>query len=162
MSMSVDGVVAAPGWMPPAPGVDALEWQLATLRRAGTHVLGRVAYEAGQWPPGFAAATDGTPTVVLSRTLPDPARPGTTVARGDVGTEIDRLRRAPGGDIVVHGGASLAGALAGLGLIDEYRLLVHPLALGTGLRLFTGRVDLRPIESRPFGDGTIGHTYHPA
>ena len=171
MSVSVDGYAGLPGdassWVLPSMSVDATEWVLGILRRAGTHVLGRVAYEEMEayWPTStdvFAAPMNETPKVVLSASLTDPAWANTTVARGDLATEIDRLRREPGGDIVVHGGAGLARSLTTAGLVDEYRLLVHPVALGAGLRLFASRTDLRPIEVRPFIGGAVGHTYHRA
>lgn len=171
MSMSVDGFVGVPGdaytWVLPTMSIDATEWVLAILRRAGTHVLGRVAYEemAAYWPTStdvFAAPMNETPKLVLSSSLTDPAWAHTTVARGDLATEIEQLRRSPGADILVHGGAALVRSMVELGLVDEYRLIVHPVALGSGLRIFPGRADLRPIETRPFTGGAVGHVYHPA
>jgi riboflavin biosynthesis pyrimidine reductase len=63
------------------------------------------------------------------------------IANGDLATEIGRLKQQPGKDIVAHGGAGFAQSIARLGLIDEYRLVVHPVALGAGLSLFTDQFD---------------------
>jgi dihydrofolate reductase len=84
------------------------------------------------------------------------------VASGDLAEEIARLKQEPGKDIVAHGGAAFAQSLARLGLVDEYRLLVHPVALGRGLPLFSGLsapVDLALVEVKPFRGGAVALSY---
>jgi dihydrofolate reductase len=87
------------------------------------------------------------------------------VASGDLGDEIARLRREASKDIVAHGGAGFAQSLVARGLVDEYRLLVHPIALGRGLPLFSKAarpLDLRLLEAKRFAGGGVAHVYEPA
>jgi len=89
----------------------------------------------------------------------------TKVAGGDLAEEIARLKQQPGKDILAHGGASFAQSLAKLGLIDEYRLVTHPVVLGRGLPLFSAipnPVDLKLVSATQFKSGTIAHVYRPA
>jgi dihydrofolate reductase len=88
-----------------------------------------------------------------------------TIASGELAEEIARLKQQPGKDILAHGGARFAQSLASQGLIDEYRLLVHPVALGSGLALFSALskpIDLRLVSSTVFVSGAIAHIYRPA
>ena len=78
--------------------------------------------------------------------------------------EIGRLKREPGKDILAHGGATFAQSLVRLGLVDEYRLLVHPTALGRGLPLFStvaAPIDLTLVEAKAFPRGAVAHVYRP-
>ena len=89
---------------------------------------------------------------------------GSRIARGDLTEEISALKSEPGGEIMAHGGAAFVQALSRLGLIDEYRLVILPVALGNGLPLFKDlakplRVDL--AGARSFPDGTVIHVYQP-
>jgi dihydrofolate reductase len=89
----------------------------------------------------------------------------TTVASGDLASEIVRLKEQSGKDILAHGGSKFAQSLVKLGLIDEYRLMVHPAALGRGLPLFSalsGPMDLKLISSTPFSAGVMANVYRPA
>ena len=120
-------------------GVDEVLWQ------AGTHVMGRATYEemADHWPsstPVFAAPMNEIPKVVFSKTLTSAEWPESRVASGDLADE-SRLEQEPGKDILVHGGSELVRSLTELRLIDEYRLIVHPAAIGSGSPLFGGRID---------------------
>jgi len=84
---------------------------------------------------------------------------------GDLAEEIARLKQEPGKPILAHGGASFAQSLVGLGLVDEYRLLVHPVALGTGLALFSNLarpLDLTLLSTTRFGTGAVAHVYRSA
>ncbi len=84
------------------------------------------------------------------------------VARGDLAEEIARLKLEPGKDVIAHGGASFAQSLVQLGLVDEYWLLTHPVALGRGLALFAklhAPLDLELVDSRSFPRGTIARVY---
>ena len=140
---------------------------LAGLWDAGTHLMGRGAYDdmAPHWPTStdiYAPPMNEIPKVVFSSTLTDPAWADTRVVSGDLATEIARLKAEDGGPLLLHGGASFARALAGLGLIDEYRLYVHPVALGDGLPLFGGRARLKLVESRTFATGVVASRLVPA
>jgi dihydrofolate reductase len=104
------------------------------------------------------------PKVVFSKTLPAAGWADTRIARGDLTAEIAALKSEPGGDIMAHGGATFVQALSGAGLIDEYRLVILPVALGHGLPLFKDlerplRLDL--AEAKSFPDGTVIHVYRP-
>lgn len=87
------------------------------------------------------------------------------VAHGDVSEEITRLKAQPGKPILAHGGASFARSLAAHGLIDEYRLVIHPVALGRGLALFSGLpqpLDFRLVSVKSFASGVVAHVYRTA
>jgi dihydrofolate reductase len=173
MGVTVDGYVAGTGgegdWGLRAEHPDVRAWKLASLDRAGTHIMGRVTYEemAGYWPAGtgqYADVMNSLPKVVFSRTLPAAGWAGTRIARGGLAAEIAALKSEPGGEIMAHGGAAFVQALSRLGLIEEYRLVIMPVALGSGLPLFKDlarplRVDL--TEARSFPDGTAIHVYQP-
>ena len=84
------------------------------------------------------------------------------VAAGDMADEVARLKQEPGADIVAHGGASFAQSLVQLDLVDEYKLLVHPVALGRGLPLFaqaTRPLDFELVDVKPFPQGAVAHIY---
>src|SRR5215831_18887895 len=173
MGVTVDGYVAGPGgegdWRLPAEHPDVRAWKVASLRQTGTHIMGRVTYEqmAGHWPNAtgdYAAFMNDLPKVVFSATLPAAEWAGSRIARGDLAGEIAALKRESGGEIMAHGGARFVQALSRLGLIDEYRLVILPVALGNGLPLFKDlakplRVDL--AGARSFSDGTVIHVYQP-
>ena len=173
MGVTLDGYVAGPGgagdWGLPAEHPDVRAWKVASLRKAGTHIMGRVTYEqmAGYWPDAtgeYADFMNTLPKVVFSRTLPAAGWAGSRIARGDLTAEIATLKDEPGGEIMAHGGAAFVQALSRLGLIDEYRLVILPVALGAGLPLFKDlakplRVDL--AEAAIFPDGTAIHVYRP-
>ena len=101
-----------------------------------------------------------TPTAALLRSWAEP-----TVARGDLAEEVLRLKEQPGNFILAHGGARFAQSLVASGLIDEYRLGIHPVVLGQGQPLFSGLrspVDLRLISATSFGAGVVAAVYQPA
>jgi len=107
-------------------------------------------------------ASGGKPAALASPNAASWA--ATQMANGDLASEIGRLKRQPGKDIVAHGGAGFAQSLARLGLIDEYQLLVHPVALGDGLSLFADLpklVDLKLVSTSIFGSGVAAHVYRP-
>jgi dihydrofolate reductase len=172
MSVSVDGFVAGPhGHAGALPEPDELKrWKLDRVRQAGTHVMGRVTYEemAAHWPTStddYAAPMNEIPKVVFSKTLDKATWTESRIARGDLEDEIATLRRQPGGEIIAWGGANLAQSLSRAGLIDEYVLVIHPVAFGGGLPMFRDlpealRLDL--IEARTFDTGTVLHIYEPS
>ena len=101
-----------------------------------------------------------TPTAAVLRSWTEP-----TVARGDLAEEVVRLKGQPGQFILAHGGARFAQSLVASGLIDEYRLLIHPVALGRGQSLFSAPsapVDLRLISATSFASGVVGVVYRAA
>ncbi|GAA4528028.1 dihydrofolate reductase family protein [Amycolatopsis samaneae] len=164
---SLDGYVEGPNgefdW--PVMGPELSAYSQALTDRSGTFAYGRRVWEmmAAYWPEAeshtdhphdlaFAPVWRATPKVVFSRTL-EKADWNTRVLGADLAAETAALKREPGGDIVLMGGAELAGALTGLGLIDEYLVVVHPVVLGGGKRAFpgaTGRFGLELADSRVF------------
>ena len=151
------------------------EWRAFTTENAsggGELVFGRVTYEmmVRFWPtpeahdamPVVAEQMNRLPKVVFSRTLTRADWPTTTIAGGDLAEEVARLKAEPGGDIVAYGGFTLAQALTRADLVDEYRLMVRPVALGSGEPMFSDltaarRLDL--VECTPYPDGTVISVY---
>src|SRR5260370_22293334 len=131
--------------------------------------MGRVTYEqmAEHWPSAtgdYADSMNSLPKVVFSRTLPAAEWAGSRIAHGDLTEEIAVLKSESGGEIMAHGGAAFVQSLSRLGLIDEYRLVILPVALGNGLPLFKDlakplRLDLERAQSFP--DGTMINVYQP-
>jgi dihydrofolate reductase len=174
MSMSLDGYVGSdrehPGTAVPE-GDELKQWKLDHISQAGAHLMGRTTYEemSSYWPQSdddYAAVMNDIPKVVFSTTLSDADAtwPVTRVARGDLATEMGAINAEPGPDVVVWGGARLAGALVAADLIDEYRLLIQPLALGTGHGLFDQLPESRHlelVEALPFPSGIVVHVYRP-
>ena len=173
MSMSLDGFVAPAKGAPdhrslpedPALKQIKLDW----LRQAGIHAMGRVTYNemAAYWPTSsdeYAASMNDLPKVVFSKTLESADWKDSRVARGDLAEEISALKREPGGDIVAWGGASFVQALSRQGLVDEYRLVINPVALGNGLPLFkdlSAPITLQLVQARTFANGAALHVYQP-
>ncbi len=171
MNVSVDGYVAGPhGHAGALPEPDELKrWKLDRIRRAGTHIMGRVTYEemAGYWPTStddYATPMNEIPKVVFSKTVDEVAWTESSIARGDLADEIAALRRQPGGEIIAWGGANFAQSLSRAGLVDEYVLVIQPVAFGSGLPLFADLPDalrLELIEAKTFGS-TVLHIYEPS
>ena len=173
MGVTLDGFVhGAKGyedWGLPPEEADVVAWKVASLREAGTHNMGRATYEAmaSVWPTTtgvYADAMNEIPKVVFSRTLTRADWPESRIASGELAGDVDRLKREPGGVIVAHGGATFVDALIRESLIDEYRLVIHPVAIGHGTGLFGAlrepfRLDL--VEAHTFPSGTMIHTYRP-
>jgi dihydrofolate reductase len=102
--------------------------------------------------------TDDEATAWTVESIREAAR----VVTGDLAEQVARLRQEPGKDIVAHGGATFAQSLVRLDLVDEYRLLVHPVALGSGLPLFSGLatpLQLELVDLKRFRRGTVAHVY---
>ncbi len=181
-NVSLDGVVEDPageegyrhgGWVGRigAGGRDeaariVLEEALATEAM----LLGRRSYEwfAAKWPARTGALADrlnGKPKYVVSSTLRDPAWHNTTVLRGDVVNEVSALKQQLAGDIAVAGSFQLVHLLMEHGLADELRLMIFPVVLGAGARLFGESTDSSPLRliSNRTVDGDLAHlTYRPA
>jgi dihydrofolate reductase len=133
-------------------------------------LLGRKTYEgfAAAWPSmqgEYADKFNTMPKYVVSSTLSDPQWTNSTVLDGDFVAEISKLKDSLDGDIVVHGSAQLAQALIEHDLADELRLMVFPVVLGSGKRLFAAASDKRPLrlaDSKTVGDGIAVLTYERA
>jgi dihydrofolate reductase len=174
MSMSLDGYVASDRQHPGAlPEDDELvQWRIDWISGAGAHLMGRKSYQemARFWPQSphpYAAPMNDIPKIVFSQTLRDGEAtwgPKDRVARGDLATEIAAIREGPGPDVIAWGGASFAGALVAEDLVDEYRLAVQPVAVGSGQALFSklpAARHFRLVEAKSFACGVVVHIYTP-
>jgi dihydrofolate reductase len=170
--LTLDGVMEAPeDWQFPYWNDEEAEAVGSQLMTAETLLLGRRTYEifAASWPQRgsevpFADKLNSMPKVVVSSTLEKAEWHDTTVLRGDVAREVAELKRQPGGDIAISGSATLVRSLLRDRLLDELRLLVHPIVLGKGARLFQDgdQVPLRLLDSKAFGTGVLSLRYGPA
>jgi dihydrofolate reductase len=150
-------------------GPEANRFKLEQAQNAEALLLGRVTYEAMQafWPTAegeFADRLNELPNYVVSSTLTDPPW-NATLLGDDWPQEVARLRKELDGEILVYGSRRLSRALIGMGLVEELRLLVYPVVLGAGDRLFgetQDKIPLRLVESRPFGGGVVSMIYAPA
>ncbi|GAA3473338.1 dihydrofolate reductase family protein [Nonomuraea roseola] len=169
--ISLDGVVEAPTeWHFPylSDEMGAALGEISTA--ADTLLLGRTTYEefAAVWPHQsgeMADALNGIRKLVASTTLKEAAWQNSTVIEGDVIAALKELKEQPGKNINVTGSITLTHTLLRAGLIDELRLLVHPIAVGTGRRLFpdsTGQIPLKLTRSVTFATGVLDLTYQPA
>src|ERR687885_92799 len=162
-NVSLDGVVQDPdgaegfglgGWFVEFGGKDLEEWNkvaLAEALGAEAWLLGRRSYEffGARWRPRSGELADrlnSMPKWVVSSTLEDPEWNNTTVLRGDAVEEVSKLKQELDGQIVVAGSIQLARALIEHDLVDELRLLVYPVVLGTGERLFGETRDKKPVR----------------
>jgi dihydrofolate reductase len=171
--ISLDGVVESPDkWQFPYFNDQMGAEVGAQMDAADAMLLGRVTYQefASYWPSApaddpFTARMNGTPKYVVSTTLDTVAWQNSTLINGNVGAEITRLKQQPGKNIGITGSATLVRSLLRDGLLDELRLLVHPVVVGGGKRLFEGmgeQVALTLVESRTFSTGVLALTYTPA
>ncbi len=174
MQVTLDGFVAGPK--------DELDWLVdeeeqwkdlfEMLRSADTFLLGRAMYPdyANYWrsvlanPAAkknemkFARIAEKTPHIVFSRTMKKADWKNTRIERRDVSEAVRKLKQQAGKNIVVWGGASFASSLIGLGLVDEYRLLVNPVILGKGKPLFRNmneRRRIKLVETKKFRSGVV-------
>ena len=102
------------------------------------------------------------PKVVFSKTLTSADWPDSRIARGDTAEEIARLKAEPGGEILAHGGVRFVQSLARLGVVDEYRLYLYPIAIGSGSSLFAGIESPRPlrlVSNKAFASGVVEAVY---
>jgi dihydrofolate reductase len=178
--ISLDGVIEDPGgaedykyggWsFEIGRGEEGDQFKVDETNNSAALLLGRKTYEgfADAWPSregAFADKFNSMPKYVVSSTLKDPEWTNSTVLTGDLATEVSRLKEELDGDIVVHGSAQLAQALVEQGLVDELRLMVFPVVLGSGKRLFGETSDKKPLrlsDSKVVGDGVAILTYVPA
>jgi dihydrofolate reductase len=177
--VSLDGVMEAPGgedfkypgWSFEFDrGDEGNKFKLDETMESEALLLGRRTYEgfAASWPSRegeFADKFNNMPKYVVSSTLENPAWNNTTVLKGDVAGEVSKLRQSSAGDIYVHGSCQLAQALIENNLVDELHLMVFPVVLGTGKRLFGETSDkkrLKLADSKTVGEGVTILVYQPA
>jgi dihydrofolate reductase len=178
--VSLDGVVEAPGggedyrhggWTFEIDRGDAgNQFKLDETVSSEALLLGRVTYEgfAAAWPSRdgeFADKLNTMPKYVVSSTLVNPEWQNSSVINGDVPAQVAQLKQDVDGDIVVHGSPSLVQTLVEHDLVDEFRLMVFPVVLGSGKRLFGETADKKPlrlVDSKIVGDGVAILTYAPA
>jgi dihydrofolate reductase len=181
--VTVDGVMEDPGggetfdrggWaFQFERGPEGDKYKMDELLEAEALLLGRVTYQgfAAAWPTltdevGFADKMNNMPKYVVSSTLKDPEWNNSTVINGDVVEEIRKLKQQVGGNILVAGSATLVTTLVEHDLVDQYRLMVYPIVLGTGKRLFNDtsgpKSALTLVEARPVGSGLVVLTYERA
>lgn len=171
---SIDGYIAGPGgefdW--PALGPELFGYSEAMNEQVDTLMYGRVVWDmmSAYWPTADAdPATTGdharafapfwreTPKVVVSRTLEKAGWDARVIGK-NFAEEVEELKRRPGKDILLTGGAEVAASLSKLGLLDDYRIVVHPIVLGGGRQLFLepkDRVEMKLVDSRTFDSQTV-------
>jgi dihydrofolate reductase len=180
--VTLDGIIEDPGgaegtpnggWSFRSPAPDAEQFKFEELLAANVQLMGRVTYEgfAAAWPAmeettgEFGKRMNSMPKVVVSTTLTDPAWKNTTVISGDVAAEVARLKARYEGDVLVPASATLVDTLREHDLVDEYRLMVHPVVLGSGKRLFkdgAAGTELALADSRKVGPDVLLLIYRPA
>jgi dihydrofolate reductase len=171
--VSVDGVIESPEqWAFSYSDDETVEANAAGMAASDAMLLGRVTYEglAAFWPnqPGGTPMVDyinSVPKHVVSRTLVEPLEWNNSILiKGNVAEGIAELKRRPGKDITIIGSGALVRSLLRYGLLDELGLMVHPVVLGGGKRLFEDEGDgkaLELVDSRTFGTGVVYLTYRP-
>jgi dihydrofolate reductase len=173
MSVSLDGYVApidgSTDWVAAGRSEDGARWTVETLSNASAHLVGATIYSAwaGFWPGAsgpFAKPMNEIPKVVFSDSLASADWGETTIATGGLAAAITRLKQERAdGYLLAHGGTRFARSLVETGLIDEYRLVIHPVVLGAGERLFSAPLTIAPISTTAFSGGAVAHVFaaHP-
>jgi dihydrofolate reductase len=139
------------------------------VSNADAHLVGAATYAgwAGYWPAAsgpFAKPMNEIPKVVFSDSLASADWGETTIAAGDLARSVTRLKQErSGGYLLAHGGVRFARSLVETGLIDEYRLMIHPVVLGAGERLFRAPLTIEPVSTTAFSGGGVAHVFtaHP-
>ncbi len=180
MHVSLDGFVCGPNaeqdWM--TMNDDALDKYLITdlLSTVDTILVGRALYQgfSAFWPGvitspdspeelvEFAQWMEDTPKIVFSKTLTGVEWKNSTLAKKELADEIADLKKQPGGDMVIFGGAGIVENFTKLNLVDEYRIKLEPVVLGSGRRLFEdmrGRINLKLLQAKTFESGVVGLYY---
>jgi dihydrofolate reductase len=179
--VSLDGVMEDPGpvgefehrgWTVPYWNDELARYQTELLLASGALLLGRVTYEefVAAWPKRsnedpFTNRMNSLPKFVASRTLTDPLQWNSTLLKGDVARAVASLKQQPGQDLLIYGSGDLVNTLMQHDLIDMFRVMLYPLALGSGKRLFREAPDktaLRMTDTRTTNSGVVVLTYEPA
>lgn len=177
--ITLDGVIEAPGgnetphphggWQAKYQHAEAGKYKVEELAGVDTLLLGRKTFEvfAGYWPTqsgaGFADPINKYPKYVVSRSLQKTSWNNSHILR-DVAADVDALKKSDGGDILVYGSATLAKALFHHDLVDELHLLLYPVVVGGGVRLFDDGRELKKFElklSRAYDNGVLLLEYRP-
>jgi len=171
MYVALDGVVEGPDWTTPFWNDELSDLQAEYLYASDALVLGRVTYEgfAASWP-GMEEATgefgkkmNSMPKFVASRTL-EKTEWNASLLEGDLAGAVSTLKEQPGDDLLIYGSGEVVDELTSAGLIDEYRLMVYPVVVGAGKRLFerSERATLRLVDSTATKAGVVVLTYERA
>jgi len=164
--VSLDGIFDEPGeWSFPYFNEEALKFKSDELATADAQLLGRKTYEgfAKAWPTmegtgDFGVKFNSMPKYVVTSTLDKLEWSGSKPIKGDVVAEVRKLKQQPGGDLLLQGSGMLFNALMRENLIDLYKLMVHPVVIGHGNRLFgevPAHIKLRLVDSRRFATGIV-------
>ena len=153
--VALDGVIENPSWTFQFTGEEQQKFKFDELSASDALLLGR-----------YADMMNGYPKYVVSTTLKEPLEwNNSTLIEGDVAEEVSRLKRQPGKDILIFGSGNLVNALMRYDLIDEYRLMIFPIIVGNGQRLFAHGIDemiLELVDTETFGSGVVVLTYRSA
>lgn len=177
MQISVDGYVAGPNgelnWMTQGMDKDLMDYVMRFHDPVDCIIMGRKLAE-GFIPYWTAAVADpktndafarkmvDTPKVIFSKTLEKSIWANTTLAKGDIVDEVNKLKQQSGGDIIVYGGASFVSDLIKLNLIDDLHLSVNPVAIGKGMSIFNERTPLTLVSATPYSTGEVVIHYKPS
>lgn len=168
--VTLDGVMEEPAWTAPYWNDEIAALKFAELFASDALLLGRVTYEgfATAWPSmtdeqGFADRMNSLPKYVASTTL-QTATWNASLIKANVVEEVTRLKQQSGQDLLIYGSGALVHTLMQHNLIDAYRLLVYPVVLGSGKRLFrdASTATLKLVDTKTFSSGVIALTYQPA
>ena len=169
--VTLDGVMEAPEkWVFQFWNDEHAKYAHDQLFASDALLMGRLVYEefAVSWPSRrneFADRMNALPKYVVSTTLEEAAWNNSTIIKEDVAEEVSRLKQQPGQDILMYGSADLMHTLMQHDLIDEYRIWVHPVVLGSGKRLFREGSEtkvLRLVDTTTFSSGVVVLSYQPA
>ncbi|MEO8610343.1 MAG: dihydrofolate reductase family protein [Chloroflexota bacterium] len=166
--LSLDGVMENPAWTFPYWNDEIAAFKGEESTASDALLLGRVTYQgfAAAWPQSTdqgAPYFNGVRKYVVSTTLDKAEWNNSTLIQNNVVDAITKLKQQDGNDIIVHGSATLIQTLMQHDLVDSYRLLVYPVIVGTGKRLFTEgtAATLKLVEARPLGGGVVAMIYAP-
>ena len=169
--VSLDGVMEEPGWTFQFSSEEQDQFKFDELAASDALLLGRLTYEgfAAAWPQmeeqtgEYGAWMNGYPKYVASTSLEEPLEwNNSNLIQGNVAEEVSRLKQQPGKDILIFGSGDLVNMLMQHDLIDEYRIMVFPVVVGSGKRLFGDGSDtkvLELVETKTFGSGVVVLTY---
>ncbi len=167
--LSLDGIMEAPAWTVPYWNDEIAKFKGEETEASDALLLGRITYQgfAAAWPQSTddgAAYFNGVRKYVVSTTLDTAEWNNSILIKANIVEEIAKLKQQDGRDITVHGSATLVQTLIKHDLVDRYRLLVYPLVVGTGKRLFQDdtQTTLKLVSTQAFSSGVVGLIYEPA
>jgi dihydrofolate reductase len=168
--VSLDGVMEEPAWTAPYWNGEIAKFKFDELFASGALLLGRVTYQgfAAAWPSrtdeqGYADRMNSLPKFVVSTTLQKAEWNDSRLIKENVAEEVSKLKQQPGQDILLFGSGTLAQTLMQHDLVDQYNLLLYPVVLGKGKRLFRdGNIaTLKLVETKTFSSGVVALVYRP-